>query len=287
MGINGLRGKDGKKKEEKKEMTFQSVQESFERLKKRFQNREISQQGFIDEIKKLCLKDDQGRFWTIGVQTGKWYYFDGKDWLHADPPGQNEKMICAFCGFENKLDAEVCARCGGIKGEEPSVCPTCGGPLQKPFQTCPRCHPEPETLESVKAIKLTETANEGLFVLRGVRLLSALIVGGLLGAFLGILLGAFAGATGAFSDYLKFLPAGLFEQQGKLLGAVFMGLLGGLAGFLLSAAVSFCSAVVVNFVLSVSGGLKLNVGHNPPVPEEKLNETIDAEDTGLGFNLKD
>jgi len=287
MEINGLRGSDEPKKEEHKEMSFQSVQESFEKLKKRFQNREISRQGFIDEIKKLCLKDDQGRFWTIGVQTGKWYYFDGKDWLHADPPGQNEKMICAFCGFENKIDAEVCARCGGVRGEEPTTCPTCGGPLQKPFQTCPRCQAEPETLEAVKAIKLAETAQEGIFVWRGVRLFSALVFGGLLGAFCGILLGAFAGATGAFSENLKSLPAGLIDQQGKLLGAVFFGLLGGLAGFVFCGAASFISAAVLNFVLSMSGGLKLHFGHNPAVPEEARSEAAEAEEKELGLNLKE
>ena len=289
IGINDLPDTNKLKKEERGEMSFQSVQESFEKLKKRFQNREISRQGFIDEIKKLCLKDDQGRFWTIGVQTGKWYYFDGKDWLHADPPGQNEKMICAFCGFENKIDAEVCARCGGVKGEEPSTCPTCGGPLQKPFMTCPRCQAEPETLDAMKSIKLAETAQDGIFIWRSIRLPSALLFGGWLGAFCGILLGAFAGATGAFSESLKFLPAGLIDQQGKLLGAVFFGLLGGLAGFMICGAASFVSAAVVNFVLSLSGGVKFRFGHNPAVPEETRSEAAASEEKEKepGLNLKE
>src|SRR4030042_5639881 len=142
MGIKGLRDSGAGGSEAKMEMTFQGVQESFERLKKRFRNGEISKQDFIEEIKKLRLKDAHGRFWTVGLQTGKWYYFDGKDWLPGEPPSQKEKMICVFCGFENKLEAEVCARCGGVRGEEPTVCPICGGPLQKPFQTCPRCTQE-------------------------------------------------------------------------------------------------------------------------------------------------
>lgn len=287
MEMNDLQASEEPRKEDRGGKSFQSVQESFEKLKKRFQNREISRQGFIDEIKKLCLKDDQGRFWTIGVQTGKWYYFDGKDWLHADPPGQNEKMICAFCGYENKIEAEVCARCGGIKGEEPSSCPTCGGPLQKPFHTCPRCQPEPESLEAVKSIKLNETARDGIFIWRGVRLGSALYFGGLMGAFCGVLLGAFSGATGVFSENLKFLPSGLFEQQGKLLGAVFFGLLGGLAGFLFSGAAAVLSAAVVNFILSMSGGLKLRFGHNPAVPEEIRGEAAEAGAEESGFNLRD
>jgi hypothetical protein len=288
MEINGLRDSGAEGSEAKMAMTFQSVQESFEGLKKRFQAGEISRQGFIDEIKKLRLKDDQGRFWTIGVQTGKWYYFDGKDRLQGEPPSQKEKMICVFCGFENKLEAEVCARCGGIKGEEPTVCPTCGGPLQKPFQTCPRCKQEPEPLLSVKSIKLIkEEPENGLLIVRGIRPLSALLAGGLLGALLGMILGAFAGATGILSENLAFLPSGLVEQQGKLLGAVFLGLLGAVMGFVFLGAASFLSAVILNFVLSITGGLKLNVGRPPAARIETPSESVDSQDTGLGFNLRD
>jgi len=290
MEIKGLRTPDPLGKETKPDLTFDDVQSSFDALKKQLQSGEISRQHFIEEIKKLRLKDDQGRFWTIGLQTGKWYYFDGKDWVQAEPPSQKDKMICVFCGFENKLDAEVCARCGGIKGEEPSVCPTCGGPLQKPFQTCPRCKPEPEELLAPGSIRLEEPVEEKELVIRGVRPFAALLTFGLLGAFFGILLGAFAGATGAFSDGLSFLPAGLAEQQGKLLGAIFLGFLGGAAGFLIFGAAAVLLAVVLNFILNVSGGLKLRVGQKPAAAETekaKKPETIDAQDTGLGFNLKD
>lgn len=286
MEIKGLRSSNGSEKETNADLSFDEVQASFDALKKKLQDGEISRQSFIEEIKKLRLKDEQGRFWTIGIQTGKWYFFDGKDWLQADPPSQKDKMICVFCGFENKLEAETCARCGGIKGEESSVCPTCGGPLQKPFQTCPRCKPEPEEFLAPGSILLEEPAEERLLVIRGIRPLSALMTFGLLGAFFGILLGAFAGATGAFSDSLGFLPAGLAEQQGKLMGAVFLGLLGGAAGFLFLGAIALLLAFVLNFVLGLSGGLKLSLGlkHAEPGPTK---ETVDSQDTGLGFNLRD
>ena len=269
-------------------MTFQSVQEAFDSLKKLFQNGEISRQGFIDEMKKLRLKDDQGRYWMIGAQSGKWYYFDGKDWLQSEPPSQkDEKSICVFCGFENKLEAESCARCGGTKDEDASICPTCGGPLQKPFQTCPRCTQEPEALQAFGSIRLEDTTKSGLWILRRVYPVSALLFGGLLGAFLIMLLGAFAGATGAFSDSLKFLPMSLFEQQGKLLGSIFFGLLGGVAGFILVGAASFLSTIIMNFVLSMIGGLKMHGGEKTASPDEKTKISDNSQDNGLVFNLRD
>lgn len=287
MEIKGLQSVEASGKEGNADLSFEGVQAAFDDLKRRLQKGGISRQSFIEEIKKLRLKDAQGRFWTIGLQTGKWYYFDDKDWIQADPPSQKEKMICVFCGFENKLEAETCARCGGVKGEEPSVCPTCGGPLEKPFQTCPRCKAEPEEFPAPGSIRLEEEIETHLLVVRGLNPLSALLTFGLLGAFFGILLGAFAGATGAFSESLAFLPSGLAEQQGKLMGAVFLGLLGGAAGFVLVGAVSFLLAIVLNFIMTVTGGLKLDIGQKPVEFEAPKKDTVDSQDTGLGFNLRD
>jgi hypothetical protein len=124
--------------------SFSQVNEAFEALKMKFQAGELSRQAFIDEMKKLRIRDDEGRFWMIGAQTGKWYYFDGKDWIQSEPPSQKDSAaICVFCGFENRLDADACARCGGTIGEEPSKCPDCGSPLRKPFMTCPKCGTAP------------------------------------------------------------------------------------------------------------------------------------------------
>ncbi len=133
------------------ERSFAQINEAFDALKAKFQAGEIPRQEFIDEMKKLRIRDDEGRFWMIGAQTGKWYYFDGKDWIPAEPPSQKDKAaVCIYCGFENKLEAAACARCGGTIGDEPTKCPDCGAPLRKPFMTCPKCGTIPggETVET-------------------------------------------------------------------------------------------------------------------------------------------
>ena len=78
---------------------FKAIGEAFEALKVKFQSGTISRQQFIDEMKKLRVKDEEGRYWMIGAQTGKWYFFDGRDWVQTDPPSQREmKSICtAYC----------------------------------------------------------------------------------------------------------------------------------------------------------------------------------------------
>jgi len=121
-------------------------------------------------------------------------------------------------------------------------------------------------------------------VLRAVQPRSALFFGGLLGALLGVVLGVFAGAMDDFAGGLSFLPAALADLQGKLLGAVILGLLGGVSGFVLFAAAGFLKAVLINFVLSLTGGIKLmvrrkDIAVKPESPPK-------SQGDGLGFDLK-
>ena len=55
---------------------FREVEAAFGRLKEKFGGGRISQQEFIDSLKQLRIKDDEGRFWMIGAQSGNWYFFN-------------------------------------------------------------------------------------------------------------------------------------------------------------------------------------------------------------------
>ena len=89
---------------------------TFSLLREKFKEKRISPQEFADSLKQLRIKDEEGRFWVIGAQSGKWYAFENGEWFEAKPPSQMEKKaICIACGFENDLEAESCARCGNPK----------------------------------------------------------------------------------------------------------------------------------------------------------------------------
>ncbi len=119
---------------------FKEIEETFNELKKKFREKEISRGEFIDELKKLKLKDEKGRFWMIGSRTGKWYCFDGTDWVQSDPPSiQEGKAICIYCGFENTLKSVLCVRCGQNFTEKAYFCKKCGYELDEPNQDCPNC----------------------------------------------------------------------------------------------------------------------------------------------------
>jgi hypothetical protein len=274
---------------------FQEVVETFSGLKAKFQAGEISRQQFIDEMKKLRLKDEQGRYWMIGAQTGKWYYFDGNDWVQDEPPSQKEnKAICIYCGFENKIETEVCGRCGGnlVEGAEPEDrCPTCGTALEKPLMTCPQCAPKEDGLRAVEFVRLGGAADvKGeIFVLNFIEPVPALLVLGSLGLVGGALYGALAGATGSLASFMAHWPSIIRDQQGKLVGALLDGLLGGAAGFVFLGLAGGALTLLLDAAMSVVGGIKIRLARIWEQPERKKDEEEKParDTTGFGFNLND
>ena len=277
---------------------FKDVIEAFDRLKARFQGGEISRQEFIDEMKKLRIKDDQGRFWMIGAQTGKWYFFDGKDWVQDEPPSQKDKKaICVHCGFETRLEEEVCARCGGTMKETEPACEKCGAKLPKPYLICPECgtsaigdaaapaadEDAPVSQDRGTDRKRDLEAATSARVLRSVKPFSFFLFGGALGALAGLLAGAFAGATGYFAPDLGFLPAALLEFQGKPLGGVLFALAGAVVGFAAFALIGFLKAFVINLILSMIGGIEYQAGESVRAGKRKDQEANPPEDKPFGL----
>ncbi len=122
------------------EERFKKVEQDFILLRKDYQQEKITEREFKDRLKQLRLTDKNGRCWTIGAKTGKWYHYDGKNWVEANPPTlQQGKAICIYCGFENDIRNEACEYCGGNMGGGEYKCPACGCDLISLSQECPEC----------------------------------------------------------------------------------------------------------------------------------------------------
>lgn len=238
------------------EKQFREVEESFNRLKNKFRSGDISRAEYIDQLKKLRLKDDEGRFWMIGAQSGKWYYYDGKEWIRSEPPSfQEGKAICIYCGFENKLTAEVCARCSGyIRGEMENICPKCGNKLEDPSQDCPYCRQELEERDEEEVPGEKGKVN---FVFRSVSPFSLFIFCGFIGLIIGVIFGAFTGASEYFSSLTHFMPSFLRALRGELFGGILFAGLGGVAGFVVFGVFGFLEGLSINVISSLMGGIKL------------------------------
>jgi hypothetical protein len=245
---------------------FKEVETAFQTLRRQFRDKEISRREFIDRLKKLRLRDSQGRFWMIGAQSGKWYYFDGRDWVPSEPPAEfSEKVKCFGCGLENDAEAEDCARCGEPLKEKPSACPRCGTSLKSPYQRCPSCSPEAGASVFEEGV-LPGAAKED-FVLRRLNPSSLFFFSGGTGLILGILLGAFAGASGFLSGIAKSLPDSLALLQGTLMGGIVFAAMGGVLGFIVLGGIGALQAFLFNSISGVLGGFRMSFDH--PIERDK------------------
>lgn len=241
---------------------FKDIEREFSQLKQKFKEKRISSQEYKDQLKILRLRDRKGKFWTIGAQTRKWYYFDGKKWIQAQPPSiQEGKVICIHCGFENDLKAEFCASCSGNLGMEESKCPECGYELEDISQECPKCSKESRMWEEMaEEIEIPSEEEIGQNVLlRSVNPASFFLFFGAVGFFIGIIIGAIAGTSDYFLEIIKNFPVNLQEIHGKLLGGLVFGLVGGVLSFMLFGAIGFLKALFLNMIFYFIGGIKIHL----------------------------
>jgi LysM repeat protein len=66
-------------------MDFQELQRHYNELREQFDADQISEEEFREEIEGLQIQDEQGRYWTIGAQSGQWYRYDGRQWVQETP----------------------------------------------------------------------------------------------------------------------------------------------------------------------------------------------------------
>lgn len=263
------------------ENQFKNVEKEFRQLSEEFRQKNISEIEFKKRLKDLRLKDQDGRFWTIGAQTGKWYYFDGDDWIESKPPSlQEKKAICVHCGFENDLENTACSYCGESLKEDEITCPKCGRKLDKFSFFCPDCDKEEEEEkvweptaeiefeedndieeEQEKIIEpgLEDEEEKAERILHSIYPLSMMFFFGAVGIIAGIVIGAFAGATDFLFGIVGVLPPFIRELHGNMIGGIFYGIFGGIFGFIAFGLIGYLCAQFFNLIFSFIGGIRLHI----------------------------
>lgn len=76
-------------------MTLAQMQARFFEIKGKLAVGQIHEEEFKRELEKLRFQDAHGRWWMIGAQSGRWYYYDGARWLLGDPPEPPPPVLSA------------------------------------------------------------------------------------------------------------------------------------------------------------------------------------------------
>lgn len=66
-------------------MTLAQMESRFFELKGKLAVGQIAEAEFKREMENLRFQDAEGRWWMIGAQSGRWYYYDGTRWLLGQP----------------------------------------------------------------------------------------------------------------------------------------------------------------------------------------------------------
>ena len=68
-------------------MDFNDASLKYARLKQLYDQGQINAQEFERQANDITVTDSSGDLWQIGVKTGKWYRYDGQNWVEDTPPG--------------------------------------------------------------------------------------------------------------------------------------------------------------------------------------------------------
>jgi hypothetical protein len=66
---------------------FEEVDRRYAELKGLFEGGEITEEEFDEQLKRLMVQDQGGRWWAKSRETGEWNYHDGSAWVRGTPPG--------------------------------------------------------------------------------------------------------------------------------------------------------------------------------------------------------
>ncbi len=97
---------------------FEQVEQQVKILREKYRAGEISREQLQNELRGLMILDDQGRWWMIGLESNRWYYYDGQSWVAADPPGYAQRIRGSAVRTETGVQQVVVEAAAGLTGDE-------------------------------------------------------------------------------------------------------------------------------------------------------------------------
>lgn len=66
-------------------MNFQKAMQRYLNLRAQYESKQLSGDDFEFYVGQMVIQDTLGRFWQIGVESGKWYRQEGESWIEDTP----------------------------------------------------------------------------------------------------------------------------------------------------------------------------------------------------------
>ncbi len=68
---------------------FIEARRAYQQLQSQYSANKIDKAAFQQAVEQLAVQDPFGDLWQIGVTSGNWYRFDGREWVEDYPPPPN------------------------------------------------------------------------------------------------------------------------------------------------------------------------------------------------------
>jgi hypothetical protein len=65
---------------------FEETEKQFVALKARRDAGQLTDADYESALRVLVVQDEAGTYWMLGTESGKWYRYNGQEWVGADPP---------------------------------------------------------------------------------------------------------------------------------------------------------------------------------------------------------
>lgn len=70
-------------------MDIKLRQQHYQILRRDLEAGRIDKASFTAQLDQLGFQDGRGRYWSIGAQSGDWYWYDGQNWHRGEPNQAN------------------------------------------------------------------------------------------------------------------------------------------------------------------------------------------------------
>jgi len=65
---------------------YANVEAQVVALRDQYQSGALSREDFQTKLRELMILDDAGRWWMLGLESNRWYRYDGQEWVADEPP---------------------------------------------------------------------------------------------------------------------------------------------------------------------------------------------------------
>ena len=67
---------------------FGFIQQAYLQLQALHRSGKMDAATFRSELEKMIVSDGSGGYWMVGIQSGRWHWFNGTEWIQRDPPSE-------------------------------------------------------------------------------------------------------------------------------------------------------------------------------------------------------